>query len=60
LAVVAVDDLLSRDLERQAAVGHDVGCQYAYIVAAAIKVAREFADTNGTDDIGRRKRERNN
>src|SRR5437899_6602563 len=60
LPVIRVDDLLSRNLERQASIAADIGCKDAQVVAAAIEIAGEFADTDRTDDVGRRKPEGDN
>lgn len=45
-----------RDLERQAPVFDEVGCQHTYVMAPLIEVACELAYPYRSDDIRRRER----
>jgi hypothetical protein len=56
LTVLGIKYPFPRDLERQAPVFDDVGCQHAYVMASLIEVARELAYPYGSDDIRRRER----
>ncbi len=54
--VIRVDDKFSWNLERQASIPANISRQDAHVIAMTIQIAPEFADTDRTDDVGRRKR----
>ena len=56
LTVLGIKYPLPRDLERQAPVFDEVGCQHTHVMAPLIEVARELAYAYRSDDIRRRER----
>ena len=51
LTILGIQYPFPRDLERQAPVVDDVGCQHTHVMAPLIEVARELAYPHGSDDI---------
>ena len=54
LTIFGIKYPFPRDLERQAPVFDEVGCQYAYVMAPVIEIARELAYPHRSDNIRRR------